>query len=49
LPGQSKKIACKSSETEEEHSEILTSPRDLSIIGINSSITLLERAPYGTS
>jgi hypothetical protein len=27
---------------------ILTSHRDLSIIGEDSSITLLERAPYGT-
>jgi hypothetical protein len=32
-----------------EHSVILTSHRDLSIIGKNSSTTLLERAPYGTS
>jgi hypothetical protein len=35
-------------EWREEHSVILTSHRDLSIIGEDSSITLLERAPYGT-
>jgi hypothetical protein len=44
----SEKTAIRQLIVKEEHSVILTSHRDLSIIGEDSSITLLERAPYGT-